>query len=238
MNKKFLALSFVVLGGLVSIATVVGVFSDFNAIEKTVAEEPTDTDQKRIYVVLEDYWWTANENFDGSLYMWYSNLGTFENDVKMTLVGSSNNTESSGFRYGLYYVDLPSSVSEIVVKAYTGTWTQDWLQTVDYTLDNTEDYALYLWNDDYDGTDKRQMSGGIVSLGSEELYTLLTEHIDTCDPSILNGYNAYPQLYSIFLKDNSNYSGIYKPSGSDYSIDDICDALAARYAAQNSKASY
>ncbi len=234
MNKKILGLSFVALCGVVSIGAAIGIYNNYSGVEKIVAEDKTNTDYKRIYAVLADVNWTHSSE-DGDLWLYYTSSSTsvdWATAPKMTLIGNSNSSSDTTFRYGLYYVDIPADASMIIFKNFDGNG-DEWRQTEDVYVYTESEYEMFYINEVVSG--KRTVTTGTCNLSSEYLAQLLTIY-NTCDPSILDGYNAYQQIYDIFLSGNNNYDRstvVYEVENITYTIGDIIDAMKARYDAQD-----
>lgn len=235
-NKKIIGFSFIAMTGLIAVATCVGVYTpnlkDVNNVGATT-QQATDTEQKRLWVTINEAYWehSATESKLWAYYTTPSNPNpSWTDDHQMTLVGYSGNYNEDGFRYGLYYIDIPNDANLVVFKNYTGNG-DEWRQTYDVILEAESKYSVFYINHANDG--KRSVTQGCMNLNSECLAKVLGI-IDSCSTSILDGYNAWNQINSLFIASNNNYQRDYI-AYDNYTIGEVIDALSARYLAQSNQ---
>ena len=235
-NKKIIGFSFIAMTGLIAVATCVGVYTpnlkDVNNVGAT-AQQATDTEQKRLWVTINNPWWehSATESKLWAYYTTPSNPNpSWTDDHQMTLVGYSGNNKEDGFRYGLYYIDVPNDANLVIFKNFTGNG-ETWRQTQDVNLTLESEYQVFYINDT--GSGPRPVTEGSMNLNSECLAKVLSI-IDSCSTSILDGYNSWNQINRLFIASNNNYQRDYI-AYDNYTIGEVIDALSARYLAQSNQ---
>lgn len=235
-NKKTIGFSLIALTGLIAVATCVGVYTpNLKEVDNVGAttQQASDTNLKRLWVTINDQYWehSATESKLWAYYKTPSNPNpSWTDDHQMTLVGYSGNYNQDGFRYGLYYIDIPNDAYQVTFKNYTGIG-DEWKQTDDVELYAEYEYKLFYINNVYNG--KRPVTQGSMNLNSECLAKVLSE-IDSCSTSILDGYNSWNQINKIFIETNPNYDRNHI-AYDNYTIGEVIDALSARYLAQSNQ---
>ena len=204
-NKKTIGFSLIALTGLIAVATCVGVYTpNLKEVDNVGAttQQASDTNLKRLWVTINDKYWD-NSATESKLWAYYKTPSNpnpnWEVDHQMTLVGYSGNYNEDGFRYGLYYIDIPNDAYQVAFKNYTGSYNSslEWKQTNDFNLTTESEYKLFYINNVYEG--KRPVSQGSMNLNSECLAAVLSI-IDSCSTSILDGYNSWNQINKYLLK--------------------------------------
>ncbi len=204
-NKKTIGFSLIALTGLIAVATCVGVYTpNLKEVDNVGAttQQASDTNLKRLWVTINDQHWD-NSATESKLWAYYKTPSNpnpnWEVDHQMTLVGYSGNYNEDGFRYGLYYIDIPNDAYQVAFKNYTGSYNSslEWKQTNDFNLTTESEYKLFYINNVYEG--KRPVSQGSMNLNSECLAAVLSI-IDSCSTSILDGYNSWNQINKYLLK--------------------------------------
>lgn len=238
-NKKTIGFSLIALTGLIAVATCVGVYTpNLKEVDNVGAttQQASDTNLKRLWVTINDQYWESSAT-ESKLWAYYKTPSNpnpnWEDDHQMTLVGYSGNYNDDGFRYGLYYIDIPNDAYQVAFKNYTGSYDSslEWKQTNDFDLTFESEYSVFYINNVPDG--KRPVTQGSMNLNSECLAKVLSI-IDSCSTSILDGYNSWNQINKIFIETNLNYDRNHI-AYENYTIGEVIDALSARYLAQSNQ---
>ncbi len=235
-NKKTIGFSFIALTGLIAVATCVGVYTpNLKEVDNVGAttQQASDTNLKRLWVTINDVWWESSAT-ESKLWAYYTTPSnpnpSWTDDHQMTLVGYSGNKNEDGFRYGLYYIDVPNDANLVIFKNFTGNG-DEWKQTHDVKLYAEYEYSVFCIDNVPSG--KRPVSQKSMNLNSECLAKVLSI-IDSCSTSILDGYNSWNQINKIFIETNPNYDRNHI-AYENYTIGEVIDALSARYLAQSNQ---
>ena len=233
MNKTKIIASVITVSVGLTAAVAVGVASRGNHFAKANAVNFTNTSiTRRVWIVdNKASWWQADD--DRRIYInafQKSNEANNVNDVVATKLIST-------YSGGLFYADITftGAGDEIGVIArwgdkngvygwgnnnQTGTMTLSAFGTTTYAdVINLDDGT---WHDSTWNRDSRNATVSSASMMNNEQMVSLLQSYKTCDASYATGYNAYPQFYANFYKDNSSLttSTVFN----DYDYDEYVDA--------------
>ena len=248
-NKKTIGFSLIALTGLIAVATCVGAYSpnliNMNNVGATeYGDNPGTT--KRIYVLIDDTlsWWNLDHNKGDTLlfHYWGGSVSTdWDNRPKMNFIGSSQ-TADSGFEYGLYYYDVPADTTWMLIDNTSTSGAISNERTIDISLNYGSEMSFFLVKDGGYGKYATYETGVFInsSLSSQQLAEVLShKNIDTCSQSTASGYNAYNQIYKIFLEYNEYDMNTVVDKDTEYeaTLEDIISAMQARSAAGSNQVS-
>ena len=248
-NKKTIGFSLIALTGLIAVATCVGAYSpnliNMNNVGATeYGDNPGTT--KRIYVLIDDTlsWWNLDHNKGDTLLFHYwggSDSTDWDNRPKMNFIGSSQ-TANSGFEYGLYYYDVPADTTWMLIDNTSTSGANSNERTIDISLNYGSEMSFFLVKDGGYGQYATYETGVFInsSLSSQQLAEVLShKNIDTCSQSTASGYNAYNQIYKIFLEYNEYDMNTVVDKDTEYeaTLEDIISAMQARSAAGSNQVS-
>ena len=145
-----------------------------------------------------------------------------EEIVYGTISGEFDNSAESNRRYDYFDVDLSVYTNKwymTVQKFQGGNWKAS---TNPIQLQASNAFKVYyVWGDwAWDKTQGTVDAGGISSVDAG-LVAKALGGMHTCSPSAINGYNAFPNFNSTFVKDGENW----KTSGNlgDYEVTDFAN---------------
>ena len=248
-NKKTIGFSLIALTGLIAVATCVCAYSpnliNMNNVGATeYGDNPGTT--KRIYVLIDDTlsWWNLDHNKGDTLlfHYWGGSVSTdWDNRPKMNFIGSSQ-TADSGFEYGLYYYDVPADTTWMLIDNTSTSGAISNERTIDISLNYGSEMSFFLVKDGGYGKYATYETGVFInsSLSSQQLAEVLShKNIDTCSQSTASGYNAYNQIYKIFLEYNEYDMNTVVDKDTEYeaTLEDIISAMQARSAAGSNQVS-
>jgi LPXTG-motif cell wall-anchored protein len=180
------------LGGLSAICAgfAVGtIASTQKAAEPTLA---ATTDHARIYVYLGNNWtdWSSSDFY---IHYWGGTTGsTWASCPKMTKVVSD-------YYQGLWYYDLPSDTTTVLFKTGTGD-VSNANETEDLSISTYQvsQYVFFVKSDTSTNGKRWWDKATTAGMNSGQLAAVLgTIHV--CDVDTGYGYNAWPQLNSLFV---------------------------------------
>jgi hypothetical protein len=158
--------------------------------------DATATDH-RLYVVIKNAWFN-NTN----MYIWHDGTGgpAFDNAPEMTRI-------LDDYYEDLYFYDVPVSATKFIVKRISGAINSSnfWQQTVDITIRYETPTVYYVKDNTGDNTKSQYDYWNTAAMNSGQLAAVLSR-IDTCSPSYSSGFNAWPQLNTLFVSP-STYTG-------------------------------
>lgn len=161
--------------------------------EPVVAEAATVQTHRRVYAKLAGGWDNNGHMF---IHYWGGDAGTTWGSLpEMTYV-------LSDYYSGLFYYDLPVDVTTFMVSAYAGGTVAEKNKSVDITVadllvgSNYKAATIGAWV--ADDTKRTFTAEDTLPMSSLQAAAVLN-HIDSCSSSYAGGYNAWPQLYDLFI---------------------------------------
>lgn len=248
-NKRLLGFSLIAMTGLIAVGACIGAYSpnliNMNNVGATeYGDNPGTT--KRIYVLIDDTlsWWNLDHNKGDTLLFHYwggSDSTDWDNRPKMNFIGSSQ-TADSGFEYGLYYYDVPADTTWMLIDNTSTSGANSNERTIDISLNYGSEMSFFLVKDGGYRQYATYETGVFInsSLSSQQLAEVLShKNIDTCSQSTASGYNAYNQIYKIFLEYNEYDMNTVVDKDTEYeaTLEDIISAMQARSAAGSNQVS-
>jgi hypothetical protein len=186
------------LSSILTILMVGGVFLSFNT-RNDISEfnlDATATDH-RLYVVIKNSWFN-NTN----MYIWHDGTGgaAFDNAPAMTRI-------LDDYYEDLYFFDVPVSATKFIVKRIPGAISTGnfWQQTVDITIRYATPTVYFVKDNTGDNTKSQFDYWNTAPMNSGQLAAVLS-WIDTCSASYSSGFNAWPQLNTLFVSPSA-YTG-------------------------------
>lgn len=160
--------------------------------KEPIKADATTSDHVRIYVYLNNGW-TDWSGLTFYIHYWGGTTGsTWESCPSMTKVVSD-------YYQGLWYYDVPADTTGVLFKTATGN-VDNWRETenVDISTYQPSQYVFYVKeavsNNNKRWWDKVTTAG----MNSGQLAAVLAT-IHACDVDTGYGYNAWPQLNSLFV---------------------------------------
>ena len=231
-----IVLSTVGLGSAVALGVSSGNNVKFLSVSATA---PTNT--RRIWIV-------DNNGDDGNSSFWtgktmYAYAWTTQNNgvtVKVT------NKVLDDYSRGLWYVDVSlenaaTDALKVIIRIGDDNGAYAWgnnNQTFTQSLPAFgEEDTIWLNNgvtyDDGSGRNSRNASIGTAGCSAAQLAVVMSKY-NTCSTANTNGYNAYPQVDTNFIKTSDASVMSTKVYGQDvYTIQDYIDAMSTRYTNQS-----
>ncbi|MGI6713749.1 MAG: hypothetical protein ACOX3K_01660 [Bacilli bacterium] len=185
----------------------------------------TPQSDRRIYVVLEQYW--GNDMY---IHYWGGGHGTdWNNCPKMIKVVSD-------YYAGLFYWDVPVGVTDFLVKTSAGNVGKTSDQSNDIAISNLQVGTNYKaaqvkpWVADHL---KRDVTFPDTLPSNSGQAAAILGKIESCENSHASGYNAWPQLNDLFISPSSldGNTSVYELNGNTTTITNKIAMLQREYAA-------
>lgn len=222
--KLVLGLSIATIGvGAISF----GVVSTNNlSINLANAEGPTN--QRRIWIINNDNWWTDNKY-----------CAEVSNGVSTVFTAKVEIVLSDYYKgLGFVDVDITNATSALSVKIFYDVDNHsyaDYNQTVSLSLPALGGEDVIWMNSGHTaegGYECRNASLGTTNGFSGDQLGVILSKYDTCSNAVTNGYNAFPQLKTNFFDKTDSGAFDAKVYGQDvYTCRDYADGMSERYEA-------
>ena len=224
IKKASLLLGVVALGVVTSASLLTNsyhLFSQSGAI--------TDQTDRRVYVYLEGPWDNFGHMF---IHYWGGASGTtWETCPEMTSVVSD-------YWHGLFYYDIPSDVTDFLVKDSTGdvSYSKTSNQSANIAISNlflTGDYKVATVGAWVDNGASRVVGAADNAPMSSLQAAAVLNNIDSCSTSYAGGYNSWPQLDDLFISPSTleGSTVVIDNFGDDTTIAEKTAYLEAKYLA-------
>lgn len=190
-------------------------------------EAATTQTNRRVYAYLEGAWDNNGHMF---IHYWGGSAGTnWSSCPEMVNVVSD-------YWQGLFYYDIPSDVTDFLVKDQSGNVSKNSNQSANVSvaslLDGTnyKAAAVKAWVSD---SANRVVGIADTVPGNSGQIAAILNNINSCSTSYAGGYNAWPQLNDLFITPSSldTSTVVIDNFGPDTTIALKCAYLSARYTA-------